>query len=140
MFTAHRYHSRAEFLADIELIAANCEQYNGSESRFTKNAKDLLHFARSQLEEVINGTLKMNLLQMYYFIKYSNSFPIIVVNLSKTSAKYKSVHVPMPNWTILGVAMIKTMISHTVRVVRVRRKMILSMLKVTSVLRLHQLH
>ncbi|XP_011186353.2 transcription initiation factor TFIID subunit 1 isoform X5 [Zeugodacus cucurbitae] len=48
---AHRYHSRAEFLADIELIAANCEQYNGSESRFTKNAKDLLLFARTQLEE-----------------------------------------------------------------------------------------
>ncbi|XP_004536590.1 transcription initiation factor TFIID subunit 1 isoform X1 [Ceratitis capitata] len=48
---AHRYHSRAEFLADIELIATNCEQYNGSESRFTKNAKDLVTIARTQLEE-----------------------------------------------------------------------------------------
>lgn len=53
---AHRYHSRAEFLADIELIATNCEQYNGSESRFTKNAKHILEYARSQLEEVINTT------------------------------------------------------------------------------------
>ncbi|XP_037823798.1 transcription initiation factor TFIID subunit 1 isoform X1 [Lucilia sericata] len=48
---AHRYHSRAEFLADIELIATNCEQYNGSESRFTKNAKHILEYARSQLDE-----------------------------------------------------------------------------------------
>ncbi|XP_037955889.1 transcription initiation factor TFIID subunit 1 isoform X1 [Teleopsis dalmanni] len=48
---AHRYHSRAEFLGDIELIATNCEQYNGSESRFTKHAKYLLNFAKSQLEE-----------------------------------------------------------------------------------------
>ncbi|XP_011211666.2 transcription initiation factor TFIID subunit 1 isoform X2 [Bactrocera dorsalis] len=60
---AHRYHSRAEFLADIELIAANCEQYNGSESRFTKNAKDLLHFARTQLEEFSDhcGQLEQNI-------------------------------------------------------------------------------
>ncbi|XP_017474029.1 PREDICTED: transcription initiation factor TFIID subunit 1 isoform X2 [Rhagoletis zephyria] len=48
---AHRYHSRAEFLMDIELIASNCEQYNGSESRFTKNAKVILNYARTQLEE-----------------------------------------------------------------------------------------
>lgn len=49
---AHRYHSRVEFLADIELIATNCEQYNGSESRFTKNAKHILEYARLQLDEV----------------------------------------------------------------------------------------
>ncbi|KAM7364185.1 TATA-box binding protein associated factor 1 isoform 2-T2 [Cochliomyia hominivorax] len=49
---AHRYHSRAEFLADIELIATNCEQYNGSESRFTKNAKHILECARTELEEL----------------------------------------------------------------------------------------
>ncbi|XP_067618163.1 transcription initiation factor TFIID subunit 1 isoform X3 [Eurosta solidaginis] len=47
----HRYHSRAEFLVDIELIATNCEQYNGSESRFTNNAKVILNYARTQLEE-----------------------------------------------------------------------------------------
>ncbi|TMW43172.1 hypothetical protein DOY81_011743 [Sarcophaga bullata] len=48
---AHRYHSRAEFLSDIELIATNCEQYNGSESRFTKNAKHILEYSRSILED-----------------------------------------------------------------------------------------
>ncbi|XP_037910415.1 transcription initiation factor TFIID subunit 1 isoform X2 [Hermetia illucens] len=48
---AHKYHSRAEFLADIELIATNCEQYNGAESNFTQNAKVLLHEAKSALAE-----------------------------------------------------------------------------------------
>ncbi|XP_013119085.1 transcription initiation factor TFIID subunit 1 isoform X2 [Stomoxys calcitrans] len=48
---AHYYHTRADFLADVELIATNCEQYNGSESRFTQNAKHIFEYARSQLEE-----------------------------------------------------------------------------------------
>lgn len=49
---AHKYHSRAEFIAEIELIANNCEQYNGSESNFTKNAKLLVDFTRKALDEV----------------------------------------------------------------------------------------
>jgi transcription initiation factor TFIID subunit 1 len=49
---AHKYHSRAEFLADIQLIADNCERFNGSESEFTKKAKDLVEITRSSLEEV----------------------------------------------------------------------------------------
>lgn len=69
---AHRYHSRAEFLADIELIATNCEQYNGSESRFTKNAKHILEYARSQLEEVINTTEIMQ--------KKKTNFNLILIN------------------------------------------------------------
>lgn len=69
---AHRYHSRAEFLADIELIATNCEQYNGSESRFTKNAKHILEYARSQLEEVINTTEIMQ--------KKKTIFNLILIN------------------------------------------------------------
>ncbi|XP_017030698.1 transcription initiation factor TFIID subunit 1 isoform X2 [Drosophila kikkawai] len=48
---AHHYHSRAEYLADIELIASNCEQYNGSDSRYTKFAKKMLEYGQSQLEE-----------------------------------------------------------------------------------------
>ncbi|XP_037728761.1 transcription initiation factor TFIID subunit 1 isoform X3 [Drosophila subpulchrella] len=47
---SHRYHSRAEYLADIELIATNCEQYNGSDTRYTKFAKKILHYAQTQLE------------------------------------------------------------------------------------------
>ncbi|XP_016997518.2 transcription initiation factor TFIID subunit 1 isoform X3 [Drosophila takahashii] len=46
----HRYHSRAEYLADIELIATNCEQYNGSDTRYTKFAKKILEYAQTQLE------------------------------------------------------------------------------------------
>lgn len=142
MLTAHRYHARAEFLADIELIASNCEQYNGSESRFTKNAKDLLQFARTQLEEVINGTkFEIHLMEreLLFIVKYYHftSSPIIVLSLSKTLAKCKSVHVPTPNWMIHGAAMIKTTISHTARVVRVHLKMISSTSKVASV---HQHH
>ncbi|EDW81773.2 uncharacterized protein Dwil_GK12244 [Drosophila willistoni] len=48
---AQRYHSRAEYLADIELIATNCEQYNGSDSRYTKFAKKILEYGNAQLEE-----------------------------------------------------------------------------------------
>ncbi|XP_017130744.1 transcription initiation factor TFIID subunit 1 isoform X3 [Drosophila elegans] len=46
---AHSYHSRAEYLADIELIATNCEQYNGSDTRYTKFAKKILEYAQTQL-------------------------------------------------------------------------------------------
>ncbi|XP_059612108.1 transcription initiation factor TFIID subunit 1 isoform X2 [Phlebotomus argentipes] len=48
---AHKYHSREEFLQDVELIARNCEQYNGSESNFTKQAKLILDCARNALDE-----------------------------------------------------------------------------------------
>ncbi|XP_030565092.1 transcription initiation factor TFIID subunit 1 isoform X3 [Drosophila novamexicana] len=47
----HTYHSRADYLADIELIATNCEQYNGSEAQYTKFAKKMVEYAHSQLEE-----------------------------------------------------------------------------------------
>ncbi|XP_016954099.1 transcription initiation factor TFIID subunit 1 isoform X2 [Drosophila biarmipes] len=47
---SHRYHSRAEYLADVELIATNCEQYNGSDTRYTKFAKKILNYAQTQLE------------------------------------------------------------------------------------------
>ncbi|KAL7730813.1 hypothetical protein ACLKA6_003581 [Drosophila palustris] len=47
----HVYHSRAEYLGDIELIAANCEQYNGSEAQYTKYAKKILEYAHAQLGE-----------------------------------------------------------------------------------------
>lgn len=50
--TDHVYHSRAEYLGDIELIAANCEQYNGSEAQYTKYAKKMVEYAHSQLVEV----------------------------------------------------------------------------------------
>lgn len=49
--SAHKYHSRAEFLRDIDLIAKNCEQYNGIESSFTKQAKLIHEYASKALEE-----------------------------------------------------------------------------------------
>ncbi|XP_055699483.1 transcription initiation factor TFIID subunit 1 isoform X1 [Phlebotomus papatasi] len=64
--TAHKYHSREEFLQDIELIAKNCEQYNGSESNFTKQAKLILDCARSALDEFGEhcGHLERNIAQV----------------------------------------------------------------------------
>lgn len=38
-------------MADIELIAKNSEQYNGSEAPFTKKAKALVEFTRKALAE-----------------------------------------------------------------------------------------
>lgn len=49
---AHKYHSRAEFLHDIQLIASNCEQYNGPESELTKDARILVEFTKGALDEV----------------------------------------------------------------------------------------
>lgn len=46
---AHKYHSRAEFLADVELIANNCEQYNGNESNFTQQARLMVKVAKDSL-------------------------------------------------------------------------------------------
>lgn len=52
LFSAHKYHSRAEFISDITLIATNCEQYNGAESELTKDARVLVDFTRKALNEV----------------------------------------------------------------------------------------
>lgn len=48
---AHKYHSRQEFLSDIELIAKNCEQYNGSTSTFTAQSKVLVEVSTKTLYE-----------------------------------------------------------------------------------------
>lgn len=39
---AHKYHSRHEFLADIELMYTNSVQFNGVESPFTKKGKEIV--------------------------------------------------------------------------------------------------
>lgn len=52
LISAHKYHTRNEFIADIELIASNCEQYNGNESNFTKQARLMVDFTKQALDEV----------------------------------------------------------------------------------------
>ncbi|KFB52614.1 AGAP003882-PA-like protein [Anopheles sinensis] len=47
---SHKYHSRADFLADLQLIADNSEQYNGPEANFTKQARQMVEAARKELE------------------------------------------------------------------------------------------
>ncbi|XP_026471669.1 transcription initiation factor TFIID subunit 1-like [Ctenocephalides felis] len=60
--TAHKYHNREEFLADIKLIESNCEQYNGPDSSFTKQAKALVEFTKSALDELDVSQLEANIL------------------------------------------------------------------------------
>ncbi|KAL1130727.1 hypothetical protein AAG570_011968 [Ranatra chinensis] len=48
---SHKYHSRREFIADIELILNNCILYNGKESPFTQKAEALVRAAKQTLEE-----------------------------------------------------------------------------------------
>ncbi|XP_058174167.1 transcription initiation factor TFIID subunit 1 [Anopheles ziemanni] len=47
---SHKYHSRADFLADLQLIADNSEQYNGPDANFTKQARQMVEAARKELE------------------------------------------------------------------------------------------
>uniref|UniRef100_A0A182J0C7 Transcription initiation factor TFIID subunit 1 n=1 Tax=Anopheles atroparvus TaxID=41427 RepID=A0A182J0C7_ANOAO len=47
---SHKYHSRADFLADLQLIADNSEQYNGPDANFTKQARQMVEAARNELE------------------------------------------------------------------------------------------
>lgn len=48
---SHKYHSRKEFLDDVEKILNNCILYNGKESPFTQKAEALVKAARQTLEE-----------------------------------------------------------------------------------------
>lgn len=52
LYLAHKYHSRKEFLADIERILQNCVTYNGKESSFTEKAETLYKAAQQTLDEV----------------------------------------------------------------------------------------
>lgn len=51
-FLAHKYHSRHEFVADVEQILQNCVIYNGKDSPYTQKAEALVKTCRSTLEEV----------------------------------------------------------------------------------------
>ncbi|XP_073945377.1 TATA-box binding protein associated factor 1 isoform X2 [Choristoneura fumiferana] len=48
---AHKYHSRAEFLRDIQLIVDNCRAYNGLNSQFTRQAEAILKVTQEALEQ-----------------------------------------------------------------------------------------
>lgn len=49
--SAHKYHSRHEFLKDVEQILENCTIYNGKESPFTKKAELLVKVCKETLDE-----------------------------------------------------------------------------------------
>ncbi|KAK7072813.1 Transcription initiation factor TFIID subunit 1 [Halocaridina rubra] len=47
----HKYHSRAEFLHDMELILTNSIRYNGQDSAFTQKAEILIQVCKESLAE-----------------------------------------------------------------------------------------
>lgn len=47
----HKYHSRAEFMHDMELISTNSIRYNGQDSAFTQKAEILLQVTKDSLAE-----------------------------------------------------------------------------------------
>lgn len=50
--TAHKYHSRHDFLRDIEQILENCTLYNGKDSKYTSQAEQLVKICKDTLDEV----------------------------------------------------------------------------------------
>ncbi|XP_063824981.1 transcription initiation factor TFIID subunit 1 [Ostrinia nubilalis] len=48
---AHKYHSRDEFLRDIQLLVDNCRAYNGINSQFTRQAEAILKVTQEALEQ-----------------------------------------------------------------------------------------
>ncbi|CAH0579290.1 unnamed protein product [Chrysodeixis includens] len=48
---AHKYHSRNEFLRDIQLLVDNCRAYNGPNSQFTRQAEIILKITQDSLEQ-----------------------------------------------------------------------------------------
>jgi hypothetical protein len=52
LFSAHKYHNRYEFLADIERILENCILYNGKDSTYTQKAEKMVQACRITLDEV----------------------------------------------------------------------------------------
>ncbi|XP_077558430.1 TATA-box binding protein associated factor 1 isoform X4 [Haemaphysalis longicornis] len=48
---AHKYHSRDDFFADVELLHRNSMQFNGADSQFTQKAKEIVQACRAALDE-----------------------------------------------------------------------------------------
>ncbi|KAF2894065.1 hypothetical protein ILUMI_12106 [Ignelater luminosus] len=49
--SAHKYHSRHEFLVDVQQILENCILYNGKDSPFTQKAEALVRVCKFTLDE-----------------------------------------------------------------------------------------
>ncbi|XP_061189439.1 transcription initiation factor TFIID subunit 1-like isoform X1 [Saccostrea echinata] len=48
---SHKYQTREQFLADVDLIYQNCEKYNGPGSNYTKTALKMSELCRERLQE-----------------------------------------------------------------------------------------
>ncbi|KAH9633342.1 hypothetical protein HF086_004056 [Spodoptera exigua] len=50
---AHKYHSRNDFLRDIQLLVDNCRAYNGPNSQFTRQAEIILKVTQEALDQML---------------------------------------------------------------------------------------
>lgn len=74
-FSAHKYHSRHEFLVDIEQILENCVLYNGKESPFTEKAETLVKACKLTLDEVSYVEIDVKILQcLFYFLNCISNY------------------------------------------------------------------
>nr|KAG5705427.1 hypothetical protein BaRGS_004554 [Batillaria attramentaria] len=48
---SHKYHTREQFMEDVELIYTNCLAYNGADSNFTQTSRRLMEVCRESISE-----------------------------------------------------------------------------------------
>lgn len=65
--SAHKYHNRYEFLADIERILENCILYNGKDSTYTQKAEKMVQVCRTTLDEV-SAFIKLETRNLFLFV------------------------------------------------------------------------
>jgi transcription initiation factor TFIID subunit 1 len=68
VISAHKYHNRYEFLADIERILENCILYNGKDSTYTQKAEKMVQVCRITLDEVSVFFLKLAIKNLLLFV------------------------------------------------------------------------
>lgn len=82
-FKAHKYHSRHEFVRDIEQILENCTIYNGKESPYTHKAELLVKVCKETLDEVRLRKIEMfslyfvNTYPLYFMVRYLDTVKLI---------------------------------------------------------------
>jgi len=72
--STHQYHSRAEFLRDIELIHSNSLTFNGAESDYTSKAKKILDVVVTALAPFDDQLSKLE-----EEIKYVHDFLSVII-------------------------------------------------------------
>ena len=65
------YHTREQFLDDVELVVVNSQKYNGVDSAFTQTAHLIMQIARDAINEVLSLINTIN--KVASFMAFLNS-------------------------------------------------------------------